>query len=100
MTPAALHEQHKARVLGLACSTCTDLGVTGDTCAAMGHDPDTTRQHHSEATDALVVEALQDMLANLDYCYCMPPELRFDGSVCDSCNARRKGEAALKALGK
>lgn len=76
MTPAALHEQHKARVL------------------------DSPRQHHSEATDALVVEALHiaEQMAAAEGCLrAWTPSGDCD---CGPCARLAKVRAALKALGK
>lgn len=51
------------------------------------------RQHHDEATDALVVEALSTALAALTDSLCGKHR-------CYKCEAKAKVEAALKALGK
>lgn len=51
------------------------------------------RQHHDEATEALVVEALSTALAALTDSLCGKHR-------CYKCEAKAKVEAALKALGK
>lgn len=75
VTPAALHEQHKARVL------------------------DTPRQHHDEATDALIVGALEAAVIAIHIGHGGVPDGQ-PSSACPKCDALTKIHLALRALGK
>lgn len=75
MTPAALHEQHKERVL------------------------DSPRQHHDEATDALIVSALEAAVVAIHIGHGGVPAGQ-PPSACPKCAALTQIPLALRALGK
>lgn len=98
MTPAQEHEEHVARVLGLGFQETAQAAgeplVTVMATAKMVEP----RQHHSEAADVLVVEALQEAQVRI---YCQRVDgCPQDGYTCPNCRAINKIDAALKALGK